>query len=117
MKTKRFLSLMLSVVMLFGMTTAFASVDTTAATDTVDVYSIISNGIASSTEYIQNELDSVHLEGGVSYGFEWYIITLLRAGKDINEAIVNEYFDSAASAVAQWTAQTPITMHVIWWLA
>ena len=105
MKTQKFLSMLLALVMLFCTTFTASANDTQEA----DIYNIISKGIASSDSYIQNELRTFHEDGGVTYGFEWYILTLLRAGKDIDEAILNEYFESAASAVSEWTSETKPT--------
>ena len=92
MKAKRLLSFLLVVTMLFGMVSA-----TTPRADTLD--QIISRGIGSSTAYLQEQLANAT---EVTYGYEWYIITLSRAGKTIDAEILEEYTNSARSKVATW---------------
>jgi len=93
MKAKRLLSFLLVVTMLFGMVSA-----TTPRADTLD--QIISRGIGSSTAYLQEQLANA---AEVTYGYEWYIITLSRAGKTIDAEILEEYTNSALSKIDTWT--------------
>ncbi len=93
MKAKRLLSFLLVVVMLLGMASATAPSD-----DTLD--QIISRGIGSSTAYLQEQLASAT---EVTYGYEWYIITLSRAGKTIDSEILEEYTQSTLSKIDTWT--------------
>jgi len=93
MKAKRLLSFLLVVTMLFRMVSA-----TTPPDDTLD--QIISRGIGSSTAYLQEQLANA---AEVTYGYEWYIITLSRAGKTIDAEILEEYTNSALSKIDTWT--------------
>ena len=101
-RQKRILSMLLCVFMIFGMTANVFGEET-------DVFDIISRGIASSSAYIQAELESAHEDDGVTYGYEWYIIALLRAGKSINQDILDEYFESVSAEAETWTSETKPT--------
>ncbi|MEE1013466.1 MAG: S-layer homology domain-containing protein [Clostridia bacterium] len=130
MKTKRILSLLLSIIMILSMAPAVVLADNEAPPtqfasssdfqveisedngnieEAPDIYQTISEGIATSTDYLQEQLTELHKDGGVPYGFEWYIIALLRAGKDIDEDILGEYYESVAAEVETWTADVKPT--------
>ena len=79
------------------------------AEEAPDVYKIISGGIASSADYLQQQLTGLHEGDGVTYGFEWYITALLRAGKAIDKDILDEYYESVAAEVSAWTADVKPT--------
>lgn len=74
-----------------------------SATDT-DTDSIISAGIGSCEAYLEEQLTAAHDDGGVSYGYEWYIITMLRAGKSVSQEILDEYYASVCETVKEWDA-------------
>ncbi len=73
------------------------------ATDT-DTDSIISAGIGSCEAYLEEQLTAAHDDGGVWYGYEWYIITMLRAGKSVSQEILDEYYASVCETVKEWDA-------------
>jgi len=102
MRTKRIASLLISLVMIFSM----ASPVTKANDDTLDV---VSEGIASSEAYLRSELEDYSENGGVAYGCEWYFISLLRAGKEIDDSIKDEYISSVYSEISEWTEETKAT--------
>ncbi len=114
MKVKRILYLLLLVVMIIGMSTAtLASDDIIIDQDTTslennqqneekDIYDIISTGIGTSEAYLKEQLTKTHNDGGVSYGYEWYIISMLRAGKTVDSAILDEYYESVTETVKDW---------------
>ena len=99
---KRILSFMMCIFMILGMAAGVYAEET-------DVFDVISTGIASSQNYIQAELNAAHEDGGVTYGYEWYIIALLRAGKDIEQDILDEYYDSVVSTIQIWDEETKPT--------
>ena len=74
-----------------------------------DVYDIISSGIRTSELYIQNQLADLHKDGGVTYGFEWYITAMLRAGKAIDAEILDEYYESVLAEAAKWDSDVKPT--------
>lgn len=104
MKTKRIVSMVLAVVMLIG-----SMAYTTCAEDGGGVFVTISRGIGSAAEYLSAELTGLYDSGDMGYGCEWYIITLLRGGKDIDGDILNRYYESAEATVAQWGTDTKPT--------
>ena len=95
MKSKRVLSFLMSIVILFSITvnTSFAEKED-VVTGEAKVYDVISQGIATSEAYLNQQLSEIHSATGVSYGFEWYIISMLRAQKSIDEEIIDEYYSS-----------------------
>ena len=102
MNTKRFLSLILSVVMALSLVTVSAFAD--SETD-----EIIKNGIASSEAYISDELEKLHETAKVGVGSEWFIIAMLRAGKNVDDAILNEYYDALCTHVVSCTSDSKPT--------
>ena len=102
---KKVLSLILTLALLLNVS-AFS---VGAETVTGDVFDVISDGIATSENLLQGELSKLHNDGGVGYGFEWYIIALLRAGKNIDENILNEYYQSVSDKAVTWTDETKPT--------
>lgn len=102
MNTKRFLSLILSVVMVLSLVPVSAFAD--SETD-----EIIKNGIASSEAYISDELEKLHETVGVGVGSEWFVIAMLRAGKNVDEAILNEYYDALCTHVSSCTSDSKPT--------
>ncbi|MBR1970713.1 MAG: S-layer homology domain-containing protein [Clostridia bacterium] len=110
MKSKKFLSLLMSIVVLFSMmvSTTLAE-DEAVVTEKTDVYAVISTGIASSEAYINQQLSEIHDTTGVSYGFEWYVITMLRAQKAIDEDILDEYYGSLVKKVKEFDVNTKPT--------
>ena len=36
------------------------------------------------------------------YGFEWYIVSLLRGGKVVNEDVLEKYYSSAKEVISGW---------------
>ena len=103
---KKILSMAVSFVMIIS-----ASFQTLASTDTpiTDIYDVISDGIASSACYLGEELSALYAENGVTDGFEWYITALLRAGKTIDEDILEQYYNSVVLTVAEWSEETKPT--------
>lgn len=112
---KKLLSLLLSMTMIMGVitmpvkaTSGDAISDTTetvlVSTETTDVYEIINSGIETSATFIANKLNEAHNNGGVTYGYEWFIIPMLRAGKTVDNDILDEYYLSVADEVKEWTA-------------
>lgn len=65
-----------------------------------DIWEIISDGIAASSDYLVNDMENSPV--GMVYGYEWHIITLLRAGKDIDENLLDEYYDSVVKEIKTW---------------
>ncbi|MBQ7399260.1 MAG: S-layer homology domain-containing protein [Clostridia bacterium] len=77
--------------------------------DVSDVFSIISEGIGLSAAYLGDELEEFHRNGSVAYGLEWHVISLLRAGKTIDDEILLEYYNSLVETVKGWTVETTPT--------
>ncbi len=108
MKAKRILCLLLSAIIIIGVSPITrASEDVTAEGN--DIYHIISTGIGSAEDYLGEQLQEVHNNGGVSYGFEWYIISMLRAGKVVDSDILDEYYASVSETVKGWGADVKPT--------
>ena len=101
---KKILSLIL--VVLFAISPVSTSADGEQSAETLNVFDVISEGIASAERYISNDLSVMHSGGGVTYGVEWYIIAMLRAGKTIDEDILNEYYQSVEETVINWSYDT-----------
>lgn len=110
MKSKKILSLLMSIVILFSMTVSTAlAEDEAIVTEKTDIYAVISTGIASSEAYINQQLSEIHDTTGVSYGFEWYVISMLRAQKAIDEDILDEYYGSLVKKVKEFDVNTKPT--------
>lgn len=103
---KKILSIILAVVMLFGMAQTAVLAENAEETD---VYEVISAGIGNCESYIQEQLMAAHNTAGVTYGYEWYIITMLRAGKSIDEEILEEYYASVTEEVKTWNSEVKPT--------
>lgn len=111
---KKLLSLLLSMTMIMGTIVMPAKATNgdeiltaetvTGSTEATDVYEIIDNGIEKSAAFITSQLNEAHNNGGVTYGYEWFIIPMLRAGKTVNNDILDEYYMSVADEVKEWTA-------------
>ncbi len=97
---KKLLSLLLSMTMIMGIIVMPAKAE---EIQTPDIYEIINSGIENASAYIDSQLENAHNSDGVSYGFEWYIISMLRAGKTIDSTILEEYYQSAETTVSTWT--------------
>lgn len=63
----------------------------------VDIDKIISEGIAISRDYMLSKM-----ENGLTYGSEWMVITLLRADKDVDKALLDQYYDSVLEEIKTW---------------
>lgn len=102
---KKVLSLFLALIILFN-TAVF-----TAGAEEVhdDVFDVIGSGVATSENLLKDKLSQLHNDGGVGYGFEWYIIALLRAGKDIEAGILDEYYQSVCAKATTFTEETKPT--------
>ena len=96
MKTKKFLCLFLSFLIIIS------SVQVYAQQTETDIFKTISKGIGSSEAYITNELTELYNNGSIGYNCEWYIISMLRAGKEISNEILNSYYESVSDTVALW---------------
>ena len=103
---KKLISLLVSVVLVLSIipTAVFAD-----DVETSEIYEVINSGIESSADYIREQLESAHGSSGVTYGYEWYIIAMLRAGKSIDEDILNEYYTSVTEKVKTWDAEVKPT--------
>lgn len=115
---KKFLGILLSAALLFGNamsltaapTYVYAEENTNQNTQKNDsIFEIISSGIGSSEAYLDEQLTKLHENDGVTYGFEWYIISMLRAGKTIDSDILEEYYASVSETVKTWTTDTKPT--------
>lgn len=102
--------------MLFNMPAFSALADTTdipltqsGQQDEADIDQIISEGIAICSNYLDAQLTLYHEDGGITYGFEWYIIAMLRAGKSVNTDILDEYYQSVEAEVKSWTSDAKPT--------
>lgn len=102
MRVKKFLSILLSLVMTFSMLSVSVYATDGEQTEDNGIFDTISEGIASATDYLQTELIALHEDTGVTYGYEWHIISLLRGGKLIDEEILSEYYESVVSTVDTW---------------
>jgi len=115
LKTKKIISLILSMLMLFGVMSNIAMAEDTMQENgesvTLDIYEKISDGVGTSETYITEKLVQLHNGDGVSYGVEWYIIAMLRAEKTIDVDILTAYYDSVKKEVQNWdTAVKPTDM-------
>ena len=63
----------------------------------VDIDKIISEGIAISRDYMLSKM-----ENGLTYGSEWMVVTLLRADKDVDKALLDQYYDSVLEEIKTW---------------
>ena len=106
MKTKKLISLILSIFIIAGTMSNFVLADDSmqenGESEKLDIYKTISVGVGTSESYITEKLVQLHNEDGVSYGIEWYIIAMLRAGKTIDQEILSEYYDSVEKEVKNW---------------
>lgn len=121
MKLKKYLCLLLLVVMIIAVPTPlFAetgiseqntkSDENAQPSEENDIFTdIISQGIGSAQEYLREQLASLHNDGGVTYGYEWYIITMLRGGKSIDSSVLEEYYSSVAETVKGWDEEVKPT--------
>lgn len=111
---KKLLSLLLSMTMIMGTIVMPTKAENggiiPVTTETVeglaeatDVYEIIDNGIETTAAFISSQLNEAHNNGGVTYGYEWFIIPMLRAGKTVNNDILDEYYLSVTDEVKEWT--------------
>ena len=116
MKLKKIISLLLSITILIGISTAaFASnqnvdlAEISQQTEENDIYGVISTGIGSAEAYLKENLTEIHNNTGVAYGSDWSVITLLRGGKTVDSDILDEYYDSLKETVASWDANVKPT--------
>ena len=113
MKLRRSMGVLLTLIMLVSIMTNMVMAESIPiileGEEIVDIYKIISSGIGTSTSYLQEQLTELHEDGGVSYGFEWYMISMLRAGKTIDEDILNEYYESVTTEVSGWDSDVKPT--------
>ncbi len=112
MKVKRILCVLISVIMIIGIasTTLAETIENNQTHDEKDIYAdILSPGVGSAEAYLREQLTTLHADGGVSYGFEWYIIAMLRAGKEVDAAILEEYYASVTETVKNWDADVEPT--------
>lgn len=63
----------------------------------VDIDKIISEGIAISRDYMLNKM-----ENGLTYGSEWMVITLLRADKEVDQTLLDQYYESVLEEIKTW---------------
>ena len=103
---KKIMSLLVSVAMLLSILPTVVLAD---EVETSGIYEIINSGIESSSDYIQTQIESANNADGVTYGYEWYIIAMLRAGKTIDENILDEYYASVTEEVKNWDAEVKPT--------
>lgn len=74
-----------------------------------DIFDTIGNGIGSAESYLKEQLNTLHNGDGVGYGYEWYIVSMLRAGKSIEQDIIDEYVTSATAEAKKWTSDVKPT--------
>ncbi len=109
MNQKKVLSFFVAVIMAFSIISVEVFANTAENTTVTDIYEIISSGIDSSEKYIQEQLIAAHNGDGVTYGYEWYIIAMLRAGKTIDAEILDEYCASLSEKVKTWDSDVKPT--------
>ncbi len=64
----------------------------------VDIDRIVKEGIESSVDYLENQ------ETSYEYGNEWLVFSLLRAGEEIPEEDLENYYNSVVKEVSGWNA-------------
>lgn len=108
---KKLLSMLVALVMGLSIIpmSVFANGTLSEEIATYDVYEIISSGIGSSEAYIREQLETAHNGDGVCFGYEWYIISMLRAGKTVDEGILDEYYSSVTETVKTWSSEVKPT--------
>lgn len=62
-----------------------------------DINKIISEGIAVSTDFMLNQIND-----GLTYGYEWNVITLLRADKEVDQKLLDQYYASVVEEIKTW---------------
>ena len=73
------------------------------------IYDVISAGIGSSQAYLSEMLQKIHNDSGVTFGSDWAIITMLRAGKTIEPDILDEYYSSLTQTIKGWDSNVKPT--------
>lgn len=66
------------------------------STDSVD--DIVATGIDSGAAYLEGTFGDE-----LVYGYEWYVINMLRAGKELGGVALENYYDSVVEEVKNWT--------------
>ncbi len=64
-----------------------------------DIWTIVSEGIVCADEYLTAEIQK-----GLQYGSEWFVQTMLRAGKSIDQTLLDNYYTSVVDKVKTWEA-------------
>lgn len=66
----------------------------------VDIWEIISDGITNASAYLSADMTNSPV--GVIYGHEWHVITLLRAGKTIDQNVLDQYYEAVVTEIKKW---------------
>ncbi len=108
---RKILSLLVAGIMLFGIVPAAVLADEVEDEIAVgtDINEIVNSGIESAENYILEQLTVAHNSDGVTYGYEWYIVAMLRAEKTIDTEILDEYYASVAEKVKTWDLEVKPT--------
>ncbi len=114
MKMKKILCLAVAVLLVFSTCSAVLATEEPtfeqiAPAEATALEDCIRTGIQSAESYIREQLAAAHTAGGVSYGFEWYILSMLRGGKTVDSAILDEYFTSVVETAKGWDANVKPT--------
>jgi len=102
MKLKKILCLLLAIIMIIIPQTVSLATEN-------DIYDCLSTGIGSAEGYLSQKLTEIHNDGGVGFGSDWAIITMLRGGKTIDSDILDEYADSLTETVKGWDSNVKPT--------
>ncbi len=71
-----------------------------------DIYAIMNDGIDTAAAYLKKQISS-----DLIFGYEWNVITLLRAGETIDKAKLQDYYASVIEEVQTWNSnEKPTTI-------
>lgn len=76
------------------------TVEANSDLEEADIWEDISAGIANGNDYLST--DMVSGPEGLTHGYEWHVITLLRAGKNIDQDTLDQYYDSVVTEIKKW---------------
>ncbi len=100
---KRMLSFLLCALMVLTAIPVSAQEATTeqgiVSQKEADIWSIVSEGIVCADEYLTAEMQK-----SLQYGSEWFVQTMLRAGKSIDQTLLDNYYTSVVDKVKTWEA-------------
>lgn len=76
------------------------TVEANSDLEEADIWTDISDGIANGSDYLSTDMANSPVS--IVYGHEWHVITMLRAGKNIDQDTLDQYYDAVVTEIKKW---------------